>query len=145
METFLDLFLGLLLLRFGFRQGQKRGQVGLEADALTAGNRSMDKGTGCLVEGILTNVCDASVETCHLMTGFLAVLRSFFAARKMSLVPLESFELRKAKPLMLFPGFPFSHATEKVVVGLIKVTQGILHDPLGDVLKPGEISVFSCS
>ena len=56
-----------------------------------------------------------------------------------------AFELRKAKALMLFPGFPFSHATEKVVVGLIKVAQGILHDPLGDALKPGEISVFACS
>src|SRR5229473_3560339 len=44
---------------------------------------------------------------------------------------------------MLFPGFPFSDSTKKMIVGLIKVTQGILHNPFGNAFEPGKVSVFS--
>src|SRR5258708_15443641 len=45
--------------------------------------------------------------------------------------------------LVLFASFLFSNAAEKVVVGLIQVTESILHNPLGDALEPREVSVFS--
>src|SRR6266853_565936 len=44
---------------------------------------------------------------------------------------------------VLFASFLFSNAAKKVVVGLIQVTESILHNPLGDALEPREVSVFS--
>ena len=45
MKQLLHLFLDLFLLGLGFRYGQKRGQMGFEADAFTGRERCMNKET----------------------------------------------------------------------------------------------------
>ena len=70
----LDQLLGLFLLGLGFRSGQQRGQMGLETDTFTLGEWGVHKRTGCLVESILTNSGNTSMEAGNLHARFLAVL-----------------------------------------------------------------------
>ncbi len=45
---------------------------------------------------------------------------------------------------MLFPGFPLSYPAEKVRVSSLKISERILHNPLGHPAPPGQIGVLSC-
>ncbi len=74
LDQLLDLLLGLFLLGLGFRSGQQRGQMGLETDAFTLGEWGMHKRTGCLVESILTQSGNTSMEAGNLRARFLSVL-----------------------------------------------------------------------
>ncbi len=69
-----DLFLGFFLLGLGFRSGQKRGKMGLEADAFARRQGSVGNGTRGLVQGIFSNVSNSGMQTSHLLTGFLTIL-----------------------------------------------------------------------
>ena len=62
-----DLFLG-------FRYGQKRGKMGLEADAFARRQGSVGNGTRGLMQGIFSNVSNSGMQTSHLLTGFLTIL-----------------------------------------------------------------------
>jgi hypothetical protein len=48
--------------------------MGLETDAFTLGEWGMNKRTGCLMESILTNIGNTSIEAGNLRSRFLTVL-----------------------------------------------------------------------
>ena len=74
MDQLLDLFPASLLLGLGFRYVEMRSRMSFEADAFAGCEWCMKNGTGCLMQGIFSDIGDASVETCYLMAGFLTVL-----------------------------------------------------------------------
>ena len=74
VDQLLDLLLDLFLLGLGFRSGQKRGKMGLEADTFTLGEWGMNKRTGCLMESILTHIGNTSMDAGNPRSRFLTVL-----------------------------------------------------------------------
>src|SRR5260370_7623208 len=46
---------------------------------------------------------------------------------------------------MLFPCFLFSDTSKTVFIGHIKISESILHNPLGNTFQPGKIRMFSSS
>ena len=69
-----DLVLGFFLLGLGFRYGQKRGEMGLEADAFARRQGSVGNGTRGLMQGIFSHVSNSGMQTSYLLTGFLTIL-----------------------------------------------------------------------